>query len=1025
MSPWTILAWIVLAALYAAVCVGAWLLGKFLGWPDWPVPAVGVGLIALALLFAIIKRVATSPETPPAVTPGMQTLTPAMAALTPPRELARRWRDFLPLLGKGDAPVFLALGEEDALRRRLWLSTPECRCIRDDASGLSFAVYPDSVWVDVPAAFVAAPAGEPGQPAVAAGAPGLWEELLRFLPALPGELRGVLVFVDSRQDPEAAAQNSRWLAGKLNALAARFRKHPPALWIASSRLENFPGGRRLAEKLAAAGDGGRALLGEAFGASVAPPRPLRGTAGSAAFAACLEKLDSELAAFIAAGDAAGQNDALSPEAHLLRHSLSAMTRNAKTVCAALAGEGRAKTMPLGGVFLCGGGAAGQSLPFAAALPRSLVPGLTQTHRRTYGKPHAVRYALAWILLAATAAGLAILHFRAEGHIDALPFRLLEASPNPGGFGGTPPVARYAQARAELDRLSRSHALARLIFHAPNRGLAAAEKLFADNLRSWLPASDDPALIDAWLDGLAEWVEARRGIAPLSFATLSDRRLARIRGAHSGAGRAAAAKLLTEWRTLPDEPARAKIDLLQARYDERLHADWRRNGADILAATLDAAHTDDFAVTRDFIASDPGFTFVAKAGEELKFPGSEKSEWAKAAMAIAGLNRDLASDAEASPLARLRETALAAQRALHAEDAEGAETAHRENATAKLRTYRSALAALHPMSLDASALADLAANAYATPGGNPPPPSLTDVAAAWTALAAALPALEPSFAGAEGAEIAALLRSRHDLSFRAAVALAAKRIQEEWERLIRMPLASRDSDESLIFLLDEKPFAAFTEAAAKPFLAVRDNSLAPAAALGRAFPFHPEAIAWLNRTAAAVASLDREYPLRLTLLPVTAGKEPLVFPRGIRFTGNAAKDPVSATGYNNRVTASFVWSVRDSLGVEFAILFDAFTLEKKYPGAMGLVRFLRSLDKGRLVLSASAFPEQSKEWERCGVDQIAAHFAVHDPLGAANLDAELPPPPPEAIQFPLADSFRQRSALPRGSAFRGTVEREGS
>ncbi len=203
MSPWTILAWIVLAALYAAVCVGAWLLGRFLGWPGWPVPAVGIGLIALALLFALIKRVATAPDAPPAVTPGLQPLTPGMAALTPPRELAKRWRDFLPLLGTGSAPVFLAVGEEDALRRRLWLSTPECRLLRDDASGLSFVVYPDSIWLDVPEAFVAAPAG----------APGLWEELLRFLPALPGSVRGVLVFAAGREIerarravPEASAR---------------------------------------------------------------------------------------------------------------------------------------------------------------------------------------------------------------------------------------------------------------------------------------------------------------------------------------------------------------------------------------------------------------------------------------------------------------------------------------------------------------------------------------------------------------------------------------------------------------------------------------------------------------------------------------------------------------------------------------------------------------------------------------------------------------------------------------------------
>jgi hypothetical protein len=326
----------------------------------------------------------------------------------------------------------------------------------------------------------------------------------------------------------------------------------------------------------------------------------------------------------------------------------------------------------------------------------------------------------------------------------------------------------------------------------------------------------------------------------------------------------------------------KIDLLQTRYDDRLHADWRRNGSGILAALQDAAGTDDFAVTKDFIASDPGFTFVTKAGEELGFGKGRKSEWTKAAIAVAGLNRALASDAEASPLARLRETAMAAQRALHRENTDEAEAANSENALAKLRSYRSALATIYPRSLDEAALADLAADAYSPPGGNPPPPSLRDVDVAWTALAAARPALEPSFAGGEGAEITALLKSRYVLSFQAAVAQAATRVQDEWERIILMPLAPLDDDEALLHMLDKTPFVTFTGASAKSFLTIRDSRWAPAVALGQSFPFRPEAIAWLNTTAAAVAKLDREYPLRLTLLPVTAGKTPGMFPRGIRF-----------------------------------------------------------------------------------------------------------------------------------------------
>ena len=105
--------------------------------------------------------------------------------------------------------------------------------------------------------------------------------------------------------------------------------------------------------------------------------------------------------------------------------------------------------------------------------------------------------------------------------------------------------------------------------------------------------------------------------------------------------------------------------------------------------------------------------------------------------------------------------------------------------------------------------------------------------------------------------------------------------------------------------------------------------------------------------------------------------------------------------NSKMEKSFIWSVRNGLGVDLSILFDTFTLERKYPGVMGLVRFLHSLDKGKLQFRASAFPEHGKELERSGVERITAHFEVHDPLGATGLEPEFPSPPAEAIKFPLS------------------------
>lgn len=988
MSPWTILAWILLAALYAAVSVAFGLAGKTLGWPDWLAPAFSVGIVLLALLFALVKKLLAPSASAPPIAPGMQALTPAMAALMPPRELAKRWADFLPVIGKERLPVFLVLGEEDALRNKLWLSTPECLYLRDDASGLAFAAYPESLWVDVPASFLAPPPPAAGAPAASGGPPGLWEELVNFLPGLSGEVRGVLALVDSRRPAEESARMSVWLAGKLDILYAKYRKAPPVLWMAAARLEDFPGGGRLVEKLSASGDGGRALLSEALGA-LSPRRGAR--VGSGAFASCVSALKSGFGNFILACDSGGQDGGLSPESHLLRHALPAIGKNAEILCDTLARSGRVKKAPLGGVFLCGNGESGAGPAFGAALPRSVIPA--NSGRAASTGPNRRLYATAWLLLLAAALGLGALYRRAGDCIDAIPFQLLDASPNPGGFGGPPPVERYALARKELDKLEHSHRLAREVYDAPRRGLETAERLFAANLRSWLPDSGEPGAVDAWVEELCRWVEGRKGVNPLIFSTLAGRPLARMRGAHGRAGRSAAAGLLAEWRGLLDEQSRASVDHLLRKYDGNLYENWRREGFAVLGQTLAAAEADDFAVTTDFIASDPGFHFAIKAGEELHFGETAATDWAKAAMALAKVNRAASPNGAASrPIAAIIEAAKELEAAWRTDEPATAMDMA-SVAAGKLKDYRNSLAAIYPRCLDESALAGLAADAYSPPGGNPPPPSLRKTERAWTSCAASLASLEPVFAAGQGKDVLALAQSGYTLAFRAATVRAAKGVQAEWEETVLQPLSTVDGDEALVRMLEKNLLDVFVKASAKPFLALDDGRYIAAAALGQTFPFLDGALEWLNLANALMTKLDRQYPIGLTLLPVTVDQAAGLFPRGVRFTLDAGAEPVAVTGYNNKATASFAWSARTCLGAELAVLFDSFTVERKYPGAMGLVRFLQGMGtSGGISLPASEFPERRTELEQCGIDTITAHFEVSDPLRAAEVNASLPAPP---------------------------------
>lgn len=995
MSPWTVLAWLLLAVIYVALSLALWMAGKYWGWPDWLAPAVGVGLPVVALLFAIIRRLLSPPAETPPVAAGMQSVTPAMAAMMPPREIAKRWQDFLPLLGNEKKEIFLAMGETDAFRNRLWLSIPECRYLRDDVSGLAFAVFRESLWIDVPASFVTPPSSAADAPLQSGGPPGLWEELVRFLPRLPGELRGVLLFADSGRAAETAVGESLWISGKLDILYAAFPRTPPSLWFAATGMENFPGGKRMIEKIAASGDGGRLLLNDALG--VISPEPGMRISGQS-FVTCMNELRQKITAYLLGCDSGCDGNGIAAETFLLRGSLADMTHSAEMHCISLSKTSKAVRAPLGGVFLCGAGMTATGPAFAAALPRSVIPG--RSRQVVSLRPNKTWYSLAWCALACVAAGLCLAYFQGKSSIDAIPFELLDPSPNPGSFGGSPPVARYARAREELDALKNSHHFARKIYAAPDIGLDIAERMFANSLESWLPDTAEAGLTHAWLNDLADWAERRNGVRRLTFASLSDRVLAVIRGAHSRRGRMAAARLLADWRELLDPAARHKTDALLEHYDRRLYADWRSKGRDILAQALATAEGDDFALTIDYIASDPGFTFIVKAGEELDFDAARPTGWAKAAIAVTKAHRAFpGQDAqpESQPWPQKISKAFG--------DAEPApatpELGDRLAAAAqRLGEYKSSLAEIYPRCLDQAALAQLAADSYRPPGGNPPPATLVQADSSRKTMENAFVALDPVFSSGEGAEALSLVGSGYVLSLRAATFQAAKLIQREWEKTLLSPLSSLDNDSALVFLLDKKPLDVFLEGAINPFLSRENACLVPAVALDQTFPILPSAVDWLNQARITLVQLDREYPIHITLLPVTTDKSASIFPRGVGIEVQTAEEPFVLVGYNNKVSAPFTWSARTCRDVVVSVYFDSFTHSKKYPGITGMIRFLQDLDRGRLVMPSPTFLDRRQELERCGIHSITAHFQITDKLGAGAINTTLPTLPPRLFSDPL-------------------------
>ncbi|MCD8351716.1 MAG: hypothetical protein LUC93_14000, partial [Planctomycetaceae bacterium] len=238
MTPWTFLAWMFLTFLYAVCWVALWFVSRYYGWrvaEDRLVTlAIGIPIVCL-ILIALAKAVTRLLHRP--------------RRAPPAREYATGWTDLAHLLGPQSRPVFLALGEDDEYRRRLWLGRKNCRYLLDDASGLAMIVFPDSLWLDIPSAYLDKPKGL-DNPAAIPTRNGAWEELAAFIPTLPGSFAGAAVFVDPDTSDLVWEAKFRWLGKKLALLFNRQKVNEPWLWLVGSHFENSQAGKLLIPTIA-------------------------------------------------------------------------------------------------------------------------------------------------------------------------------------------------------------------------------------------------------------------------------------------------------------------------------------------------------------------------------------------------------------------------------------------------------------------------------------------------------------------------------------------------------------------------------------------------------------------------------------------------------------------------------------------------------------------------------------------------------------------------------------------------------
>ncbi len=141
--------------------------------------------------------------------------------------------------------------------------------------------------------------------------------------------------------------------------------------------------------------------------------------------------------------------------------------------------------------------------------------------------------------------------------------------------------------------------------------------------------------------------------------------------------------------------------------------------------------------------------------------------------------------------------------------------------------------------------------------------------------------------------------------------------------------------------------------------------------------------------------QRDYPLRIRILPVTVNSTALKYPRGITLAVECKDKPQKVTVYNFEDSVYFSWNPRHCGSVRLAIHFDEMDLMREFPGPMGVMEFIDSLQWGSLRLDPLDFPANAARLAQCGVTEIVANFAIEDPEGLREV-GRTPGPPPERV-----------------------------
>ena len=220
------------------------------------------------------------------------------------------------------------------------------------------------------------------------------------------------------------------------------------------------------------------------------------------------------------------------------------------------------------------------------------------------------------------------------------------------------------------------------------------------------------------------------------------------------------------------------------------------------------------------------------------------------------------------------------------------------------------------------------------------------------------------------------------------------VQKDWESSVLWKTQMAVSaQETMQQLFGEKGSVwSFADGPARPFLKQQAAGFTLAKKDSFTFPFTPDFVPFLNgsvdtqvasevRKQQAESAVGKSANLLISSRPIGVNPGAKANPYAVHLSIQCSNEQITLDNYNMAVTSSFDWSPDQCGDVTVDIAIDDLTLTRRYPGPMGMARFVEEFVDGQAVFTPDDFPQAREELEALDVNTI---YVRYDLTGAEKL-----------------------------------------